>query len=436
MAIKNQKLLKKTLIYLIIILIIIVIVYILRKIFIKNMQEIGSLRMISGGLTEGCGSLRNTLENFQQAPIKIGVSGPFTGRFSLMGISMRNGVKLAADEINKASGILKRSIELVEQDDEDNLKNVVNVSNKLIDVPVIATIGFINSFLALVATKFYQNAKIPVIIAGATLNKITQQFLPPNYEDNYIFRVAATDSIQAQMIVEEAVTKRGFKKIAILTSYGYGSELMLEKALATKGIKPVSKENFKFGVVDMTAQLLKAKEAGAEVILTYAIDPSELAGIANSMTKLDWKVPIIGSDNSWIPSFIDNAGPGGKGATMPQTFIQDYNNNTPKQKAFIDAYLKMYKPQNSRIDFPDYAAQGYDSMYLLAAAIKQAKSTDGPQILAALQNLKDPVNGVIKDYIQPFSKTNHEAINLKDLVMSDVKNGKIVYAYQKDIQKK
>ena len=47
-------------------------------------------------------------------PIKIGVGGPFTGGSSSMGVSMRDGVRLAVDEINKAGGLLGRKIEPVD----------------------------------------------------------------------------------------------------------------------------------------------------------------------------------------------------------------------------------------------------------------------------------------------------------------------------------
>ena len=55
---------------------------------------------------------------FAADPIKIGVAGPFTGGSSSMGVSMRDGVRMATDEINKAGGVLGRQILLVERDDE------------------------------------------------------------------------------------------------------------------------------------------------------------------------------------------------------------------------------------------------------------------------------------------------------------------------------
>lgn len=367
-------------------------------------------------------------------PIKIGVAGPFTGGSSSMGVSMRDGVRLAAEEINKSGGVLGRQIQLVERDDEAKNERGVQIAQELINKEkVAATVGYINTGVALASQRFFQDAKIPVMNNVATGSVITKQF--EDKPENYIFRNAAHDSIQAPMIVEEAITKRGFKKVAILadsTNYGQLGRADLEAALKLKGITPVAVEKFNIKDVDMTAQLLKAKEAGAEAVLTYGIGP-ELAQIANGMTKLGWKVPIIGSWTLSMANYIDNAGPGGEGARMPQTFIQEPT--TPKRQSFIINYLKTFNPKNSRIDSPVSAAQGYDSIYLLAAAIKQAGSTDGPKIKAALEDLKTPVEGVVTTYNKPFSKGDHEAITANIPVMGEVKGQRVIYAYPDDFKK-
>ncbi|MEO6853781.1 MAG: ABC transporter substrate-binding protein [Rhodoferax sp.] len=367
-------------------------------------------------------------------PIKIGVSGPFTGGSSSMGVSMRDGVKLAVEEINKAGGVMGRQLQTVERDDEAKNERGVQIAQELINKEkVTATVGFINTGVALASQRFYQEAKIPVMNNVATGSVITHQF--DDQPANYIFRNAANDSIQAPMIVEEAVARRGYKKVAILadsTNYGQLGREDLEKALATKGIKPVAVEKFNIKDVDMTAQLLKAKEAGAEAVLTYGIGP-ELAQIANGMTKLGWKVPIIGSWTLSMANFIDNAGPGGDGARMPQTFIQEPT--TPKRQSFIISYLKTFNPKNARIDSPVSAAQGYDSVYLLAAAITQANSTDGAKIKAALEDLKTPVTGVVTTYNKPFTAKDHEAITANIPVFGEVKGQRVIYAYPDDFKK-
>ena len=368
---------------------------------------------------------------FAADPIKIGVDGPYTGGSSSMGVSMRDGVRLAAEEINKSGGVLGRQIQLIERDDEAKNERGVQIAQEFVNKEkVVAAVGYINTGVALASQRFFQEAKIPVLNNVATGSVITHQF--DKDPENYVFRNAAHDSIQAPMIVEEAIVRRGYKKVAILadsTNYGQLGREDLERALKNKGITPVAVEKFNIKDVDMTAQLLKSKEAGAEAVLTYGIGP-ELAQIANGMTKLGWKVPIIGSWTLAMANFIDNAGPGGDGARMPQTFIQEPTN--PKRKAFIDAFVGKFKPKNNRMDSPVSAAQGYDSIYLLAAAIKQAGSTDGPKIKAALEDLKAPVEGVVTTYNKPFTKTDHDAITANIPVFGEVKGGRVVFASADD----
>ena len=366
--------------------------------------------------------------------IKIGMDGPFTGGSSSMGVSMRDGVRLAVSEINAAGGVLGRKLEVVERDDQAEKGRGVQIAQEFINKEkVVAAVGYINTGVALASQRFFQEAKIPVMNNVATGSIITHQF--DDQPENYIFRNAAHDSIQAPMIVEEAITRRGFKKVAILadsTNYGQLGREDLERALGLKGVKPVAVEKFNIKDVDMTAQLLKAKEAGAEAILTYGIGP-ELAQIANGMTKLGWKVPMIGSWTLSMANYIDNAGPGCEGARMPQTFIQEPT--TPKRQSFIISYLKTFNPKNARIDSPVSAAQGYDSIYLLAAAITQAKSTEGPKIKAALENLQTPVTGVVTSYNKPFTAKDHEAITANIPVFGEVKGQRVVYAYPDDFKK-
>jgi len=360
-------------------------------------------------------------------PIRIGVSGPFTGGGAPMGTSMRDGVRLAATEINAKGGILGRPIELVERDDEARNERGVQIAQELINKEkVVAIAGYVNTGVALASQHLYQDAHIPVMNNAATGSIVTRQFA--DQAMNYVFRNSASDTIQSAMIVDEAVVHRKFTRVAILadsTNYGQLGREDLEKALAKKGLTAVAVEKFNIKDVDMTAQLLRAKAAGAQCLLTYGIGP-ELAQIANGMEKLGWKVPMIGSWTLSMANFIDNAGKNADGARMPQTFIQEPS--TPRRKAFIDAYLKVYNPPNGRIPSPATAAQGYDSIYLLAAAIRQAGTTEGAKVAAALENLSEKIDGVITTYNKPFSHTDHEAITADNTLFGEVQHGHVVLA--------
>jgi branched-chain amino acid transport system substrate-binding protein len=360
---------------------------------------------------------------FAADPIKIGVYGPYSGGSSPMGLSMRNGVRLAADEINAKGGVMGRKIELVERDDQAVNERGAQVMQDLVsNEKVAAVLGPINTGVALASYKYPMEAKIPLLInvsAGAPVNELFK-----DYPDNFVFRIAAGDPIQAEMIVSEGVEKRKFKKVALLcddTNYGQNGRQKMEDALASRKMTAVYVGKFKIKDTDMTPQLQEARKAGAESILAYGIGP-ELAQVANGMQKLGWKVPMIGSWTLSMSNFIDAAGANGDGATMPQTFIQ-HGASSPKAKQFIGDYQKKFTVE--RIPSAVAAAQGYDSMYVLAQAIEQAGGTEGPKIKAALEDLRKPYSGVIATWAKPFSKTDHEAIHREQVLMGVVGKGEV-----------
>lgn len=365
-------------------------------------------------------------------PVRIGVSGPFTGGSAPMGLSMRSGIRLAAEAINAQGGINGRNVLLIERDDEARPERGLAIAGDFVRKErVIAVVGVVNTGVALASQRVYQDARIPVMTAVATGSLVTHQFKPPQHADNYVFRAAANDTIQAEMIVEEAISRVHARRVAIFadsTNYGQLGREDLERALEKKRVPAAVVERFNVGNVDLSAQVERARKAGTEAVLTYGIGP-ELAQIANEMARQSWRVPLIGSWTLAMANFIDRAGPNAEGARMPQTFIAEPTN--PRHAAFLEAYRK--SGVGARIPIPPAAAQGYDAMLLLAAALRQADSTDGPRIREALENLREPVEGVIARYQRPFSRTDHEAIDSpQTAVMGEVRGGRVVFAYEED----
>jgi branched-chain amino acid transport system substrate-binding protein len=355
--------------------------------------------------------------------IKVGVYGPFSGGSAPMGVSMRNGVKIAIEEINAAGGVLGKKFLMVDRDDEAKNERGGQIMQELLDKEkVVAVLGPANTGVANASTQYTQQKKIPQIInvaAGAKVN----EFFKDNPE-NYIFRIAANDDIQSKVIVGQAL-KRGAKKPALLcddTNYGQNGREKMEGVLAAAGVKPVYIGKFKLKDTDMTAQLQEAKAAGADVVLAYGIGP-ELAAVSNSLDRISWKVPMIGSWTLSMSNYTTNAGKNGNGTMMPQTFIES-SATSPKQQAFLKAYSDKFK--ESPISSAVSAAQGYDSMYLLKAAIEQAGSTDGVKIKAALESLNAPYEGLTGTYTKPFSTTDHEAIKEINVMLGMVQDGKII----------
>lgn len=370
---------------------------------------------------------------FGQETIKIGLTGPLTGGSAPLGISIRDGVKLAVSEINSKGGVNGRKIELVERDDESKPERGIQIAQELINNDkIVGAVGIANTPVALAASRFYQEAKTPIIIPVATGSIVSKQFIAPEHKENFIFRIGAFDTIQSAMMAEEMVKTRRIGKVAILadaTNYGQLGKDDLVAALDKIGVKPVSIEKFNVRDVDMTPQLLKARAAGAQGVFGYALGP-DLAQIANSMAKIGWKVPYVTSWNSSMSNYIDNAGANGEGVFMPVTFIQD-SGVGPRWLTFIQAYQKAYSV--NRIPSPSSAAQSYDAMLILAAAIDQAgPGANGEKIKQALESLQKPVEGVIAVYNKPFSAEDHEATEPTHVVFGEVKSGQVVFANASD----
>ena len=365
---------------------------------------------------------------FAADTIKIGALLPLTGGSSPLGLAVRDGQRLAVAHINSRGGVMGRNLELVEVNDESKPELAAQNMKTLLSKGVVACSCGVNTGVVLAYQPVMQAAKLPNIVPASAGTKLTKAFLNAP-EGNYTFRVQASDTLQAQMMVDYAV-KKGHKKIALLhdtSPYGTGGHDDMVKQLLTHDVKAVSVGSFKVGDTDMSAQLAKAKEAGATVLLVYGIG-TEQGHIAANSAKMGLNVAIIGSWANATDSFINVAAAHAEGAISPQTFVEGATSASGRE--FETAYRTEYKRQ--RITNPTAAAGGYDSILLLAAAIRQANSTEGPKIKAALEDLQAPVEGVVTTYNKPFSKTDHDAITANIPVFGEVKAGRVVFANADD----
>ncbi len=364
------------------------------------------------------------------APVRIGVVGPFTGPSADFGMPMLNGIRLAVEEINAVGGYLGRPLELVVRDDTANPDQGRKVSQELLDEKVVATIGFCNTGVALKSIDLFQDAKSPLIVPCATGTAVTAKYPAP---DSYIFRVQGRDAIQAPFLVDDIV-KRGWDKVAIFadtTGYGDGGHNDVVAALAAKKLKPVHVARFALGVKDLTAELTAARNAGANVILSYTVGP-ENAVIANGKKALGWKVSQVGPWTLSFPFFLEGAKDAAEGALVVQTFIAEPSNE--RRASFLSSYSRKYR---GKVAVPMAAANAYDATYLLMYSflgIRDGNLTP-KAVKESLEGKTKTYYGVVSTYEKPFSVQDKEAITRNMLVMGMVKNGAITFAYPEDAKR-
>ncbi len=343
--------------------------------------------------------------------IKLGFNGDLSASPSAQsGAAGVLGIQAAIDDINAAGGVLGRKLELVIRDDQSQPpKSIQNMTELIDNEKVAAVFGPTNSGNAM-AWKHIPNQKkivsMGMIGAGTAITKP----MSPG-ADNYMFRVSMVDREQIAGLMAYA-KKAGFKKVGLMaetTGFGQGGLTDMQEVAKLQDIEPAAAERFAVADTDMTSQLNKMKAAGVDAIVVWA-QGTPTGQLMRSMEKVNYFPALLSSWAADNVTFYDAAG---KSLADKPIFMRTMvDAETPKQKALYERVKgKLAAPSA----FP-FAVHGYDAVQLVAAAIRQAGGTDGVKMREALEDLSAPVDGVMKVYTKPFSKTQHEALSASDFV--------------------
>lgn len=370
---------------------------------------------------------------FAEDVIRIGVIGPFTGQSSVdMGESIRGGARVFAEEANQLSMILGKKIVLIEKDDEAKPDVGYERAKELIEKDkVAAVVGFANFGVLSKAAPLFQNAKVPLIVSASAGGDITRQLKTPAGTPNYIFRVVGRDALQTKAMFKDLVDRNKITKIAILhdsTPYGEGGKANALEDMKQRNLQPVAVESFKVGDTDMTAQLNKARAAGAQAIALYGL-AAEDAMVVRSLAKMEWKVPVVATWTASQRSFIELGGDAAEGVRTTVTFIENELGGPGAE--FSRNYRRL--ASNRGMSSGVAAAQTYDALRLLYLALSLCHCDKSEDIQKALENINQPSRStVVTQFKKPFTATEHEAITAEMVFMGEVRKGKVVYAYKDD----
>jgi branched-chain amino acid transport system substrate-binding protein len=363
-----------------------------------------------------------------QEPIKIGHVAALSGGSAQSGEAITRGLSLAIEEINARGGVLGgRKIELLQRDDESvPPKGVVAARELISKEKVVALFGGIDSPVALATVPIVNKEKVPYMAVWAAGTGITRNGAEPNF----VFRVSAVDVLVDVKLLDYANKKFGSTKPGLLlvnNPWGASNEAgLLEAAKTNALLHIVGVEKFENADVDMTAQLTRLKEKGADTVIIVG-NAAPGAQLMKSRERMGWTVPIVSHWGISGGRFPELAGPTAGDAHFVQTYSFFGKQGTVGERVL--ATLKKKYPQikgPEDIFSPVGTANAYDAMHLLVKAIAQAGSTDGDKIRDALENLGGKYEGLIKTYDHPFSKTEHDALGPGDYIMVRYEGEKIV----------
>ena len=317
-----------------------------------------------------------------EGTIKIGVVGPFSGSSAMVGDTEKKGVELAAKQINENGGINGMTIELIEEDDQQDPKTAVSAINKLVSSDeVVAAVGTVNSSCTLAMMDVTENNEIPLVTPISSGVAITD---PSN---SYIVRLQASDKLQAKAITEYAINDLGYKNIAVMfqnDDFGAGGKDVVVETLKDAGIEPLAVEAFDSSATDMSAQLLKIKDLNPEAIIMWTMYGCG-ATIAKQCDQLGIDCDLMGGGGLTNAKLYELGGESAVGILNTQTFFPDKEKASETAGAFIDAYETEYG------ETPDSnAAMSYDAMMVLAEGLKAATpDMKADDIMAGMKAVKD-----------------------------------------------
>ena len=323
---------------------------------------------------------------------------------------LKQGIDLAAEQLNSLGGILGRKLEILYYDDERSLNTGQQMAYKIAeDNRIAAVIGHSASFISVPTSLIYQYYGVLMLSPLSTNAKLTQQ----NFD--LVFRNIPTDKVFGQAAAEYCYNMNWNRVLIYNADNDYGQSLanIFEMESRTKGLTIVDRVSY-----DSYSTTLDFKETAVYWKNNYDFDVLFLAGtvpkaaeIVRTLREEGISCPIVGGDALDHPMLLEIAG---EAANDVYSFtIYNNENTSPAFNDFKTAFFNRYSEE------PDQAAlQGYDALMVLVEGMKNAGSPDPKKVSEALHSLPE-----WKGAAGPYNFIPSGDVENKDVFLKVVKNG-------------
>jgi branched-chain amino acid transport system substrate-binding protein len=338
--------------------------------------------------------------------IYIGALASITG-YPLNGQHMVEGIQLAIDEVNARGGVLGKQVKLIVEDSSNNPDTGINAANRLTSTNVVGIIGPHYSSVCMAVESIVGRAKIPMLFGG-TSPKLVREVNNP-----YIFRIRASDEIQALAACKYLVSNIGAKKVGIMygsDEFGTGAYQVAKEYFDSIGL-PYVAEAHNVDDKDVTGQIAKLKAAQVDSVLIWSVENPYIV-CARQLYEQGLRVPTIGNPSLFVQAAIDQFQPAWVEGYYGVTDFMTANPNSLVQD-FINRYTSKYNGE-----IPDlHSAAYYGGAILLLDAVQRAGSTDGEAIRSALMGTSS-LQGIVGNFTpNEYGEMIHEITvgQMKDL---------------------
>ena len=354
-------------------------------------------------------------------PIRIGWLTTLTGPGSAPGIGFNRGVVFAAEAINAAGGVKGRMIEVVTRDTQGDPTKCVNATQELISQQKVHAIwGPTNSGESLAVTAIMARARMPNIHPCVVDTLID----PAKYPN--AFRIAPSNGQWDEAVRKYCTSVLGAKRVAVfgdITGYGVTAAKACADGFKQAGGEAVTLANIDATQPDMTPDMLRARNAGAEAVVVWTVSTGMIARLLNTRAAMGWDVPFAGH-----PALAsgDLAGLIAKPGNWEKVFAVGYRSCSfdatgalpPRSQELVD---KLAGKVNLSDSLLWWVACGADAVNLVANAVEATGGTAGAGIIGHWNTL-NPYPGYFGDY--RFTTQQHNGYPENAVVMSAANTAK------------
>ena len=357
----------------------------------------------------------------QVEPIRIGWLAAMTGASSAPAIGFDRGVHYAADLINAAGGVKGRKIEILTRDTQGDPTKAVNATQEMISqLKVHAIWGPTNSGESLAVTPIMARANMPNIHPCVVTSLIDEKKYPN------AFRTSPSLSQWDDSMRAYCLNVLKAKKVAVLgdtTGFGSAAANFSVDAFKNDGAEVVYAANIDYNQPDMTPDMLRAKNAGAEVVVVWSTSTGMDARLMNTRAALKWDVPFVGHSSMSSGDVVNLIE---KREYWNKVYVTGYRSCSydatgklpPRTQEFVDQIKGKVKLSDNLLW---WVAGGVDAVNLIAKAVETTGTSSAEDIIKYWNGLtKFP--GYYGDY--SFTPTQHNGYPTEDVVMSEASSAK------------
>lgn len=367
------------------------------------------------GLATGLSALIAASTAFAE-DVKVGIVMGLSGPPAIVdfGESYLQGMKLALKDYQAAGG--KHKIEFITYDDEANPQKAVSLVQRLVQndkVPIV--VGTVSSGNVLAFAPILQKAGVPLVAGPSIATNITTQFI--DQSPSYIFRCSMVEKFQIDSMLDWGV--KTFKKIGLVhstTGYGNFAAKEIVDGLKARNGNLVATEAVAPNVTDLTPQMLKMKEAGAELVLNFH-ESFEL--VFRPMSKIGYKPVVAGN---WGLSSLKVRDIVGEKEIEGTVMGQALDLSQEGAKKFV---ARMQAEYGKDFRWPVLAALGYDAAQVVFKALDTAKTMQPDDVRNALEAV-DGIKAISATPAKPFGPKDHECLDKEHVFLGVWKNNNVV----------